>query len=76
VTSSFLFHPSSPTLSPQPDPSVGMTMASKKPLGKKLRLLRAEKSNRRVPAWIMIRTSRRFTSHPHRRSWRKNHLKE
>jgi large subunit ribosomal protein L39e len=51
-------------------------MASKKPLAKKLRLLRAEKSNRRVPAWIMIRTSRRFTSHPKRRSWRRNHLKE
>jgi large subunit ribosomal protein L39e len=51
-------------------------MASKKPLAKKLRLLRAEKSNRRVPAWIMIRTSRRVTSHPKRRSWRRNHLKE
>jgi large subunit ribosomal protein L39e len=50
-------------------------MASKKPLAKKLRLLRAEKSNRRVPAWIMIRTSQRFTSHPKRRSWRKSHLK-
>ncbi len=50
-------------------------MASKKPLAKKLRLLRAEKSNRRVPAWIMIRTSRRFTSHPKRRSWRKTSLK-
>ena len=50
-------------------------MASKKTLAKKLRLMHAEKSNRRVPAWIMIRTAQRFTSHPHRRSWRKNHLK-
>lgn len=50
-------------------------MSSKKPLAKKLRLLRAEKSNRRVPAWIMIRTSRRFTSHPKRRNWRKTSLK-
>lgn len=51
-------------------------MASKKPLGKKLRLLKAQKSNRRVPAWIMIRTSRRFVSHPQRRNWRRNRLKQ
>lgn len=51
-------------------------MASKKPLAKKLRLLRADKSNRRVPAWIMIRTNRRFVSHPKRRSWRRNRLKQ
>jgi len=50
-------------------------MSSRKPLGKKLRLLAAEKSNRRVPAWIMIRTSRRFQTHPKRRTWRKSHLK-
>ncbi len=50
-------------------------MASKKPLGKKLRLMAAEKSNRRVPAWIMIRTARRFTTHPKRRSWRRNRMK-
>jgi large subunit ribosomal protein L39e len=50
-------------------------MSSRKPLGKKLRLLSAEKSNRRVPGWIMIRTARRFTNHPKRRSWRKSHLK-
>lgn len=50
-------------------------MSSRKPLGKKLRLLAAEKSNRRVPAWIMIRTARRFTNHPKRRTWRKSHLK-
>ncbi len=50
-------------------------MASKKPLAKKLRLMRAEKSNRRVPAWIMVRTARRFTSHPKRRTWRRSHLK-
>jgi large subunit ribosomal protein L39e len=50
-------------------------MASKKPLAKKLRLLRAEKSNRRVPAWIMIRTSQRFTQHPKRRSWRRSRIK-
>ncbi len=51
-------------------------MASKKPIAKKLRLLRASKSNRRVPAWIIQRTSRRFVSHPKRRNWRKNTLKQ
>ena len=50
-------------------------MSSRKPLGKKLRLLAAEKSNRRVPAWIMMRTAQRFTNHPKRRNWRKSHLK-
>ncbi len=51
-------------------------MASKKPLAKKLRLQRATKSNRRVPAWIMQRTSRRFTQHPKRRGWRRSRLKQ
>ncbi|MGB1697947.1 MAG: 50S ribosomal protein L39e [Thermoplasmatota archaeon] len=51
-------------------------MSSKKPLAKKLRLMKAEKSNRRVPAWIMIRTSRKFTAHPKRRNWRRNRLKQ
>ncbi len=51
-------------------------MASKKPLAKKMRLLRAGKSNRRVPAWIMIRTSRRFSRHPKQRQWRRSTLKQ
>jgi large subunit ribosomal protein L39e len=51
-------------------------MSSKKPLAKKLRLMKAEKSNRRVPAWIMIRTNRQFTAHPKRRNWRRNRLKQ
>ncbi|MFH1100832.1 MAG: 50S ribosomal protein L39e [Methanobacteriota archaeon] len=50
-------------------------MASHKTLGKKLRLMKATKSNRRVPAWIMIRTNRRFTRHPKMRNWRRNKLK-
>lgn len=51
-------------------------MASKKPLAKKLRLQKATKRNRRVPAWIMIRTSRRFTAHPKRHAWRRGRLKQ
>lgn len=51
-------------------------MTARKPAPRKRRLLRAEKSNRRVPAWVMIRTSRRFQKHPKQRSWRRNKLKK
>jgi large subunit ribosomal protein L39e len=42
----------------------------------KTRLNRKVKQNRRVPAWVMLRTNRTFVRHPHRRSWRQNKLKE
>lgn len=45
-------------------------------LGKKLRLAAAAKSNRRVPAWIMQRTNRRFNNHPKRYHWRRAHLEK
>jgi len=51
-------------------------MATVKHVAKKMRLLKAGKSNRRVPAWVMQRTARRFTSHPKRRSWRMTNLKK
>ncbi|HHH80263.1 MAG: 50S ribosomal protein L39e [Thermoplasmata archaeon] len=51
-------------------------MAKNKPFAKKLRLRKATKSNRRVPAWIMMKTSRRFTRHPKTRNWRRNNLKK
>ncbi|HDS59388.1 MAG TPA: 50S ribosomal protein L39e [Thermoplasmatales archaeon] len=50
-------------------------MARNKPLGKKKRLMKATKSNRRVPAWIIMKTNRRFLQHPKRRSWRRSTLK-
>ncbi|MFQ6128769.1 MAG: 50S ribosomal protein L39e [Thermoplasmata archaeon] len=50
-------------------------MARNKPLGRKLRLMKATKRNRRVPAWVIQRTSRRFLRHPKRRLWRRGHLK-
>ncbi|HUS56716.1 MAG TPA: 50S ribosomal protein L39e [Thermoplasmata archaeon] len=50
-------------------------MARYKPFPKKLRLLKATKSNRRVPAWVMMRTNRAFVRHPKRRHWRRNTLK-
>jgi len=51
-------------------------MARNKPTAMKARLMRAEKSNRRVPAWVMIRTNRNVLRHPKRRSWRIGKLKE
>lgn len=50
-------------------------MARNKPLGRKLRLMKATKRNRRVPAWVIQRTSRRFLRHPKRRLWRRGRLK-
>jgi large subunit ribosomal protein L39e len=49
---------------------------TKKSLGKKLRLSKAMKGNRRVPAWITQRTARRFAQHPKRHHWRKSHLRK
>jgi len=51
-------------------------MATAKHVAKKIRLLKAGKSNRRVPAWVMQRTDRKFTTHPKRRSWRTRQLKK
>jgi len=47
-----------------------------KPPAMKCRLNKAVKENRRVPAWVMIRTNRNFLRHPKRRSWRMSRLKE
>jgi len=50
-------------------------MAHNKPLARKLRLARALKSNRPVPAWVILRTMRRVTYNPLRRHWRRQKLK-
>jgi len=50
-------------------------MSRHKPHARKLRLLAALKSNRRVPAWVMQRTNRNFLRHPKRRHWRRTKLK-
>ncbi len=49
-------------------------MSRNKHVAKKLRLLKEVKRNRRVPAWVMIKTHRRFTQHPKRHQWRRNTL--
>ncbi|MEB3759950.1 MAG: 50S ribosomal protein L39e [Desulfurococcales archaeon] len=51
-------------------------MARNKPLGRKLRLAKAAKSNSAVPAWVIIKTMRRFTMNPRRRHWRVSKLKK
>jgi len=53
-----------------------MKMARNKPEALKKRLLAKVKENSRVPAWVMIRTNRRVTTNPKRRTWRRNKLKE
>jgi large subunit ribosomal protein L39e len=50
-------------------------MATGKPHARKIRMLKKGSSNRRVPAWVMQRTNRRFTRHPKRRSWRQTRIK-
>ncbi|KQM09822.1 MAG: 50S ribosomal protein L39e [Candidatus Methanomethylophilaceae archaeon] len=51
-------------------------MTNNKPPAMKARLNKAGKQNRRVPAWVMMRTNRQFLRHPKRRSWRMTSLKE
>lgn len=51
-------------------------MASNKPGPKKRRLLKKGKQNKRVPAWVMQKTNRRFTNHPKRRHWRRDNIDE
>ena len=51
-------------------------MSSTKPAAMKGRLNKKIKQNRRVPAWVMMRTSRNVLRHPKRRSWRMSKIKE
>ncbi len=50
-------------------------MARNKPGAKKLRLAKAGKTNSAVPAWVIIKTRRKVTTHPKRRHWRRTKLK-
>ncbi|MDG6225484.1 MAG: 50S ribosomal protein L39e [Candidatus Thermoplasmatota archaeon] len=51
-------------------------MSSHKPHAMKKRLMKATNTNRRVPAWVMQRTGRRFTNHPKRFTWRRSKLQK
>jgi large subunit ribosomal protein L39e len=56
--------------------SVGFNMTRNKPVGKKIRLMKEIKRNRRVPAWVMMRTKRKFSQHPKRHQWRRSKLRK
>jgi large subunit ribosomal protein L39e len=48
---------------------------SKSTKGYKIRLAKACGQNRRVPAWVMMKTKRHVVSTPTRRNWRRSSLK-
>ncbi len=50
-------------------------MARVKDTSKKNRLVKATKSARSVPTWVIQRTNRKVRSNPKRRSWRTRKLK-
>ncbi|MCS4542178.1 MAG: 50S ribosomal protein L39e [Euryarchaeota archaeon] len=50
-------------------------MSRNKPLGKKLRLSRATKSNQRVPIWVVAKTRGKVRTHAKMRHWRRTKLK-
>jgi large subunit ribosomal protein L39e len=47
----------------------------KKTVGVKKKLAKANKQNRRVPIWVIMKTKRHVITHPKRRHWRRNNLK-
>ncbi|MFL2977105.1 MAG: 50S ribosomal protein L39e [Candidatus Thalassarchaeaceae archaeon] len=49
-------------------------MSSNKTFGKKQRLNKVAKTNRRVPVWVILRTNRKVQSHPKRHNWRRSKL--
>ncbi len=58
----------------------GEKMSRNKPLGKKLRLAKANKQNRRVPAFVALKKYNNIRktwamAHPKMRNWRRNSLK-
>ncbi|MDD1779029.1 MAG: 50S ribosomal protein L39e [Candidatus Helarchaeota archaeon] len=49
-------------------------MARVKQLGKKVRMGRALRQNRSIPAWIIVKTRGKVRTHPKRRRWRSQKL--
>ncbi len=50
-------------------------MARYKPYAKKIRLGKYLNSNQTVPTWVIMKTSRKVTTHPKRRRWRSTKIK-
>lgn len=50
-------------------------MARYRQVSKKLRYAKELKRNSSVPSWCVMRTNRRFRTHPKRRRWRSSRIK-
>ena len=50
-------------------------MGRTKDTSKKNRLVKAQKQNRSVPTWVIIRTNRTVRSNPKHRNWRRQKLR-
>ncbi|MDI6701912.1 MULTISPECIES: 50S ribosomal protein L39e [Methanothermobacter] len=50
-------------------------MSRNKHVARKLRMAKANRQNRRVPAWVMVKTNYKVRSHPKMRHWRRTKLK-
>ena len=50
-------------------------MARNKPTAKKLRLAKAGKQKKPVPAWVIAKTGGQVRSNPKRRRWRQRKIK-
>ncbi|MDO5851244.1 MAG: 50S ribosomal protein L39e [Methanobacteriaceae archaeon] len=50
-------------------------MSNKKQLGKKLRLAKKNRQNRRVPVFAMMKTGRKLRTHPKARQWSRSKIK-
>ena len=50
-------------------------MGSTKNKGLKRRLLIENKTSKRVPTWVMLKTKMKVRTNPKRRQWRRNKLK-
>ncbi|WP_423792740.1 50S ribosomal protein L39e [Methanocaldococcus indicus] len=50
-------------------------MGSIKPFGKKIRLAKAKRQNRRVPLFVMVKTRGRVRANPKMRHWRRQRIK-
>lgn len=47
-------------------------MAARKNTSRKKRLMKKTRQNQPVPAWVIIRTSRKVRTNPKRRLWRRS----
>ncbi len=48
---------------------------ARKGLGKKIRLAKALKQNRRIPLWVIVKTKRKVLINPKRRHWRRTKIR-